>query len=123
MQHTPNLTSISDALKIVQTEAKATAEHTAHALEGIKTKLKNNTEGIQQATTNIQQNSNTAEEARAAAKEATEVGKATLKIAREIKNKRLQEQANRLLSYAVVVARSILLVGLYNVQSLKAPSM
>jgi predicted RNase H-like HicB family nuclease len=63
---------------------------------------------------NIQQNSNTAEEARAAAKEATEIGKATLKIAREIRNKRPQEQANRLLSYAAVAARNVLLVGLYN---------
>ncbi|KAF2844069.1 hypothetical protein T440DRAFT_473686, partial [Plenodomus tracheiphilus IPT5] len=33
MQHTPDLTSISDAIRIVQTEAKATAEHTAHTLE------------------------------------------------------------------------------------------
>jgi hypothetical protein len=123
MQHTPDLTSISDALRIVQTEAKATAEHTAHALEGIKTELKNNTEGIQQATTNIQQNSNTGEEARAAAKEATEMGKATLEMAREIRNKRPQEQANGTLSYAAAAARSVLLAGTYNAQSLKAPSV
>jgi hypothetical protein len=121
MQHTPDLTSISDALRIVQTEAKATAEHTAHALEGIKTELKNNTEGIQQATTKIQQNSNTAEEARAAAKEAKEVGKATLEIAREIRNKKPQEQANGTLSYAAAAARGVLLAGTYNTQSLKAP--
>ena len=123
MQQTPDLTSISDALRIVQTEAKATAEHTAHALEGIKTELKNNTEGIQQATTNIQQNNNKAEEARAAAKEATEVGKATLEMAREIRNKRPQEQANGPLSYAAAAARSVPLAGIYNAQSLKAPSV
>ncbi|KAF2844485.1 hypothetical protein T440DRAFT_462066 [Plenodomus tracheiphilus IPT5] len=94
MQHTPDLTSISDALRIGQTEAKATAEHTAHTLEQIKTELKNNTEGIHQATTKIQQGSNTAEEARAAAKEATEVGRTTLEMTREIKNKKAQEPAN-----------------------------
>jgi hypothetical protein len=45
-QHNPILTSISDAFRIAQTEAKETAEHTAHALEKIKTKLKNNAEII-----------------------------------------------------------------------------
>jgi hypothetical protein len=119
MQHTPDLTSISDVVRIVQTEAKATAEHRAHALEGIKTELKNNTEGIQQATTNMQQNSNTAEEARAAAKEAKEVGKATLEMAREIRNKRLQEQANGPLSYAAAAARGVPLAGTYNTQASK----
>jgi hypothetical protein len=98
MQHTPNLTSISDASRIVQTEAKSTAKHTAHALEGIKLEQKNNTGDIQQATTNIQQNSNTAEEARAAAKDAKGVGKAPLEIAREIRNIRPQGQANGPLS-------------------------
>ncbi|KAF2844380.1 hypothetical protein T440DRAFT_473427 [Plenodomus tracheiphilus IPT5] len=33
MQHTTDLTSISDAISIAQTEAKAIAEHTAHTLE------------------------------------------------------------------------------------------
>ncbi|KAF1934712.1 hypothetical protein EJ02DRAFT_489299, partial [Clathrospora elynae] len=123
MQHTPNLTSISDALRIVQTKAKATAEHTAHALEEIKTELKNNTEGIQQATTNIQQNSNIAEEARAAAKETTEVGRTTLEMAREIKNKRPQEQANGPMSYAAAAARGVPLAGTYNAQSPKTLSV
>jgi hypothetical protein len=122
MQHTPDLTSIGDALRIVQTEAKATAEHTAHALEGIKTELKNNTEGIQQATTNIQQNKNTTEEAKAAAKEATEVGRATLEMAREIKNKRPLEQANGPMSYAAAAARGVPLAGTHNAQSLKTLS-
>lgn len=63
-----------------------------------------------------------AEEARAAAKDAIEVGKATLEIAREIRNKRLQEQANGLMSYAAAVARGVLLVGIYNAQSVKKPS-
>lgn len=123
MQHTPDLTSISDALRIVQTEAKATAEHTAHTLEEIKTELKNNTEGIQRATTNIQQNSNTAEEARAAAKEATEVCRTTLEMTREIKNKRPQEQSNGPMSYAAAAARGVPLAATYNAQNRKTSSM
>lgn len=123
MQHTPDLTSISDALRIVQTEAKATAEHTAHTLEQIKTELKNNTEGIHQATTRIQQGSNTAEEARAAAKEATEVGRTTLEMTREIKNKKAQELANVPMSYAAAAAKGVPLAATYNAQSLKTSAM
>jgi ribosomal protein L22 len=77
--------------------------------------LKNNTGGIQQ-------NSNTVEEARAAAKDTKEVGKATLEIAREIRNKRPQEQANGPLSYAAAATRSVPLAGTYHAQSSKAPS-
>jgi hypothetical protein len=51
------------------------------------------------------------------------VGKATLEMAREIRNKKPQEQANRLLSYAAAAARGVLLAGTYNIQSLKAPSV
>jgi hypothetical protein len=68
---------------------------------------------------NIQQNGNTAEEARAAAKDATEVGKATLEVAREIRNKRPHERVNAPLSYAAAAARGVLLAGTYNAQSVK----
>ena len=120
---TPDLSTICDALRIAQTEAKTTAENTAQAVDEIKNKLKNTAEIIQQSATKIQQNGNTAEEARAAAKEATEVGKATLEMAREIKNKRAQEQANGPMSYAAAAARGVPLAGTYNTQSLKAPPM
>jgi methyl-accepting chemotaxis protein len=118
-QHTPDLSTLSNALNIAQTEAKATAEHTAQAFDMIKSKLKSTAELVQQSAANIQQNSNTAEEARAAARDATEVSRATLDIAREIRNKRLQEQANRPISYAAAVARGILLAAIYNAQSIK----
>jgi predicted RNase H-like HicB family nuclease len=55
-------------------------------------------EFVQQSATKTQQNGNTAEQARAAAKDAIEVGKATLEIAEEIRNKRPQEQTNGLMS-------------------------
>jgi hypothetical protein len=44
MQHTPNLGAICNALSVAQTEAKATAEHTAQALNTIKNKLRNTAE-------------------------------------------------------------------------------
>ena len=53
------------------------------------------------------------------------MGKATLEMVREIRNKRsqLQEQANGLMNYAAAAARGVLLAGIYNTQSLKAPFM
>jgi len=90
-QHTPDLSTLSDALNIAQTEAKATAEHTAQALDVIKSELKNTVELVQQSAANIQRNGNTVEEARAAARDATEVSRATLEVASEIRNKRPQE--------------------------------
>jgi methyl-accepting chemotaxis protein len=65
-------------LRIVPTEAKTTAEHTAHTLKQTKAKLKNNTEGIQQTVTDMQQGNNAADEARPAAKEVTDVGRTAL---------------------------------------------
>jgi predicted RNase H-like HicB family nuclease len=121
MQHTPDLSAISDALRVAQTEAKATAEHTAQALDVIKSELKNTVELVQQSAANIQQNGNTAEEARAAAKDATEVGKATLEVAREIRNKRPEEQANGPMSYAAAAASGVPLAATYNAQSVKQP--
>jgi uncharacterized protein YjhX (UPF0386 family) len=58
------------------------------ALNVIKSELKNTVELIQQSAANIQQNGNTAE-VRAVARDATEVSRATLEVAREIRNKRL----------------------------------
>ena len=120
-QHTPDLGTICDALRVAQTEAKATAQDTAQALDQIKSELKNTIEIAQQTAANLQQNGNVSEEARAAAKEATEVGKATLEVAREIKNKAPQQQTNGPVSYATAAARGLPLAGTYNTQSRKAP--
>ena len=106
---------------MARAEARATAESTAQTLDQIKQELKSTVELVQHSATKTQQNGNTAEQARAAAKDATEVGKATLEIARELKNKRPQEQANVLMSYAAAVARGVPLVGTYNAQSVKQP--
>ncbi|XP_014550063.1 hypothetical protein COCVIDRAFT_32089 [Bipolaris victoriae FI3] len=66
----------------------------------------------------MRQNASTVEEARAAAKEATQVGKATLEMAREIKNKApQQQQTNGPTSYAAAAARGLPLAGVKIVSS------
>jgi hypothetical protein len=122
-QHSPDLSSLGNALNVARTEARATAENTAQTLDQIKQELRSTAELVQQSAANIQRNGNTAEEARAAAKDTTEVGRATLEIAREIRNKKPQEQANGPMSYAAAAAKGVLLAGTYNAQALKAPSM
>lgn len=61
------------------------------ALDEIKNELKNAAEIVQRSAKNIQHNGGTAEEARAAARKAIQVGRATLEMAREIRNKSPQE--------------------------------
>jgi hypothetical protein len=123
MQHTPDLTSLNDALQIAQTEAKVNAEHTAAALDHIRNQLLSTTNLVQISATNIQQNGNKVEEAKAAAIEATEIGRANLEMTREIKNKRMQEQVGGPASYAAAAARALPLAGTYNTQSLKTSSV
>jgi hypothetical protein len=121
-QHSPDLSSFSNALNVAQSEARAAIENTAQTLEQIKQELKSTVELVQQSATNIQRDGNTAEEARATAKDTTEVGKATLEVVRKIRNKRAepQEQANGPMSYAGAAARGVPLAGTYNAQTLKA---
>jgi methyl-accepting chemotaxis protein len=90
-QHTLYLSTVSDALNVARTETKAKAKNTAQTLDHIKQELQSTVDIAQQFATNIQKSGNTAEEARAAAKEAIEVGRATVEMARETRNKRLQE--------------------------------
>jgi hypothetical protein len=122
-QHSPDLSSLGDALNVARTEARAAAEDTAQTLDQIKQELRSTAELVQQSAANIQQNDNTVEEAKAAAKDATEVGKATLEVAREIRNKRPQEQASGPMSYAAAAARGIPLAATYNAQSVKQSSV
>jgi methyl-accepting chemotaxis protein len=90
-QHTLYLSTVSDALNVARTETKAKAENTAQTLDHIKQELQSTVDIAQQFAMNVQKSGNTAEEARAAAKEAIEVGRATVEMARETRNKRLQE--------------------------------
>lgn len=121
VQHTPNLSAISDALRILQTEVKVAVNKNAQTLNDIKNELKNSTKAVQQFTAATQQNTNTGEEARAAAKEASETSKAVLEVSREIKTKGLQNQANGSVTYTAIAARGRTLAGIYNAQSPKRP--
>ncbi|KAF2844077.1 hypothetical protein T440DRAFT_527918, partial [Plenodomus tracheiphilus IPT5] len=96
-----------------------TSETTVQTLNAVKNGLKNATEIIRERTTNNQQNTNTGEATTAAASEAVEVGKANLKMMRQIKKTGLQ--INRAISYAAIAARGATLSGIPNTQVPRAP--
>jgi hypothetical protein len=75
----------------------------------------------QRSAINIQQNGEKIEEVEVAAREATEVGRNVIEIMRDLKNRRLQEQAIRKVSYAAITARNLPPAGTYTTQALKAP--
>jgi hypothetical protein len=104
-QHAPDLTTVCDALRILQTEAKSAAENNTKALSEIWNELKNTAEAIRQTTTIAQQAVNMGEETRAAAKEAATMGKTTMKMARGIRTKSLQNQAGGPVTYAAMAVR------------------
>ncbi|KAF1934128.1 uncharacterized protein M421DRAFT_388533 [Didymella exigua CBS 183.55] len=118
-QNTPNLSTICDALYILQTETKATSENTAEILNAVKTELHNTIENIRTLGTSVQQNTNTGEETRAAAKEAVEVGKANLEMTRQIKSTGIQ--TGGAVSYAAMAARGATLAGIPNTQVPRMP--
>ena len=113
-QNTPDLSTICDALRILQTETKATSENTAEILNAVKTELHDTTENIRTLGTSVQQNTNTGDETRAAAKEAVEVGKANLKITRQIKSTEMQ--TGGAVSYTAIAARGATLASTLNTQ-------
>jgi hypothetical protein len=118
VQHAPDLSTVCNALSILQTEAKASTENTARMLKAVKHKLKTNIKNtantIYAIATTVQQNIRSGEEARTAAKEAVEVGKANLQIARQIKN--AGPQTGSAISYAAIAARGATLAGTANTQ-------
>ena len=118
VQHAPDLSTVCDALSILQTEAKASTENAARMLEAVKhelkTDIKNTADTVHAIATNVQQNIRNGEEARTAAKEAVEVGKASLEMARQIKN--AGPQTGGALSYAAMAARGAPLAGTSNTQ-------
>jgi hypothetical protein len=116
VQHAPDLSTVCDALNILQTEAKASTENAARMLNAVKhelkTELKNTTDTVHAIAANVQLNTRAREDAKTEAKEAVEVGKANLQIARQIKNAGLQ--TGSALSYAAIAARGALLAGTIN---------
>ncbi|KAH8633304.1 hypothetical protein IG631_11938 [Alternaria alternata] len=86
----------------------------------LKTELKNTTNTIHTIAANVQLNIRAGEEAKTAAKEAAEVGKASLEMARRIKN--AGPQTGGTLSYAAMAARGATLAGTSNTQVPRMPS-
>jgi acetyl-CoA carboxylase beta subunit len=90
VQHAPDLSTVCNALNIMQTETKAASDSTAQMLntdmQELKTELKATTDTVRAITTDAQQSRRAGEEAKTAAKEAVEVGKANLDMTRRIKN-------------------------------------
>jgi hypothetical protein len=125
VQHAPDLSTVCDALNILQTEAKASTENAAQMLNAVKhelkTKLKNTTNTVHAIAANVQLNTRAREDAKTAAKEAVEVGKANLQMARQIKNAGLQ--TGSALSYAAMAARGALPAGIMNTQVPRMPPM
>ena len=121
VQRIPDLDTICDALRVLQTKTKPASENTAHILDAIKNEVKNNTETIRGMVTNVQRNMHAGEEARAAAKEAVEVGKANLEMMRQMNN--TGQQTSGTISYAAMAARGTTLAGIPNIQVPRAKSV
>uniref|UniRef100_A0A0C4DJS5 Uncharacterized protein n=5 Tax=Fusarium oxysporum species complex TaxID=171631 RepID=A0A0C4DJS5_FUSOF len=85
MQSTPDLGHVYEAVKIGQVETKAAAESLAHHVNSLKNELNETNTKAQQTMEVVQRNSEIAMDAKTAAKEATEIGKATMKMIRDMK--------------------------------------
>ena len=118
VQHAPDLSTVCDALSVLQTEAKASTENAVRMLNAVKqelkTEIKNTADTVHTIATTVQQNMRNGEEARTAAKEAVEVGKANLQMARQIKN--AGPQTGGALSYAAMATRGAPLASTANTQ-------
>ncbi|KAL9563944.1 hypothetical protein ACKAV7_011979 [Fusarium commune] len=95
-----------------------------HVHEAVKKRLNNNLNKrntkAQQTMEEVQRSSEIATDAKAAAKEATEIGKATMKMIRDMKLVSQQNQANAMPTYANVLARGGLAASMHNPQNQKA---
>ena len=121
VQHTPDVDSICDALRILQTETKTATETTVNTLDAIKNEVEKNTEIIRGMVTNVQRNMHAGEEAREAAKEAVKVGKTNLEMTRQMKN--TGQQTNGTISYATMAARGTTFAGIPNIQVPRSKSV
>jgi hypothetical protein len=125
VQHAPDLSTVCDALSILQTEAKASSDNAAQTLETVKhefkNELKNTADTINAIAANLQLNMRAGEAAKTAAKEAVEVGKANPQMARQIKN--AGPPTGGALSYAAMVARGAPPAGTTNAQVTRMPPM
>jgi hypothetical protein len=125
VQHAPDLSTVCDALSIMQTETKAASDSTAQILntvmQELKTELKTTTDTVRAIATDAQQSRRAGEEAKTAAKEAVEVGKANLDMTRRTKN--AGPQTSGAVSYAAIAATGATLASMPNTQVPRMPSV
>jgi hypothetical protein len=113
---TPDLTTIQDALSIMQTEAKERAKEAARAMGTVTVELRNNAADIKRSIT-------IGEETRAAAVEATEKGRKVVEVVRELKDKAPSARAHGQMSYAAAAANGMLASGTQSTHGVKAVSL
>ncbi|KAH7195065.1 hypothetical protein BKA60DRAFT_501037, partial [Fusarium oxysporum] len=114
MQSTPDLGHVYEAVKNGQAEIKTTDENLAQHINSLKNDLNETNTKAQQTMEEI------TTDAKAAAKEATEIGKATIKMIRDMKLVSQRNQANAMPTYANVLARGGLAASMHNPQNQKA---
>jgi hypothetical protein len=113
---TPDLTTIQDALNIMQTEAKNIAEETANVIETVKMEMRNNTADIKRSI-------KIGEETKAAAREATDRSMTIVDMVKELKDKAPPVRAHGHMSYTAVAANGVLTSGAPSVNRVKAVSL
>ncbi|KAF5669921.1 hypothetical protein FDENT_11387 [Fusarium denticulatum] len=121
MQSRPDLGHVYEAVKNGQLETKAAAENLAQHINSLKNDLNETSTKAQQTMEVVQHNSEIAMDAKAAVKEATEIGKATMKMIRDMKLISQQNQNSTMPTYANVLARGGLATSMHNPQNQKAP--
>jgi hypothetical protein len=113
---TPDLTTIQDALIIMQTEAKDIAEETANVIETVKMEMRNNAADIKRSI-------KIGEETKTAAREATEKSKMVVDMVKELKDKAPPVRTQGHMSYAAVAANGVLASGTPDAHRVKAASL
>jgi septin family protein len=113
---TPDLTTIQDALSIMQPEAKGIAKETANVIETVKMEVRNNAADIKRSI-------KIREETKTAAREATESSKMVMDIVKELKDKAPPIRPQGHMSYAAVAANGVLASGTPDAHRVKAASL
>jgi hypothetical protein len=110
---TPDLTTIQDTLRIIQTEADETARESAKVIEIVRMELRSN-------AADTKRNITIREKTRAAAEEASERGKQIVEVVKELKNKAPLVGMHGQMSYAAAAASGMLASGTQSTQRVKA---
>ena len=97
---TRDLTSIQDALSIMQTEAKERSKETAKTMDTVKVELRNIAADIKRSIT-------IGEETRATPVEVTEKGRKVVEVVKDLKDKAPFARAHRQMVYTAAAANGM----------------